>query len=96
MPLSFKSGVLPCTFIFTMDNKEPRPTSPNLADIIKSAIHVKRHFLLWLKEFFGEGISPKDFEGLHESIKIGILYNYITKIGININTYKNYLRLYLI
>lgn len=44
--------------------------------------------MAWLKEFYGERYNREEFIELHESIKIGILYNYLTKIGININVYK--------
>jgi hypothetical protein len=70
-----------------MDNKEPRLPSQSLMDVLKSAVHVRGHFRTWLSAFFKDSISIEAFEQLHESIKIGILYNYITKIGININVY---------
>lgn len=65
-----------------------KPHNVKIFDILSEAKNVRLHFMAWLKEFYGERYNREEFIELHESIKIGILYNYLTKIGININVYK--------
>ena len=65
-------------------------------DVLINANHVRGHFKAWINTTFKGVISIQDFEQLHESIKIGILYNYITKIGININVYPSNYSVYFI